>query len=118
VSIGENHTIDFRESACKNLRLVPSEAATQSIEIRLGGRKHSVPYQPGDTVLEAARRLGLRPPFNCQAGNCGTCMAFVEVGEVAMRENNVLDAGEVAEGWVLTCQAVPLSPEVVVDYDR
>jgi hypothetical protein len=45
-------------------------------------------------------------------------MAFLEVGEVAMRENNVLDAGEVAEGWVLTCQAVPTSREVVVDYDR
>ena len=97
---------------------MPSEHPTQSIGIRLGGRKHDVPYQPGDTVLQAARRGGLRPPFNCQAGNCGTCMAFLEVGEVAMRENNVLDAGEVAEGWVLTCQAVPTSREVVVDYDR
>ena len=90
----------------------------ESIVIRLGGRKHSLPYQAGDTVLETARRAGLRPPFNCQAGNCGTCMAFLEQGEVAMRANEVLDADEVAEGWVLTCQAVPTSREVVVDYDR
>lgn len=97
---------------------MPSEQQTESIVVRLDGRKHSVRYQPGDTVLEAVRRAGLRPPFSCQAGNCGTCMAFLEVGEVAMRANEVLDAGEVAEGWVLTCQAVPTSREVVVDYDR
>jgi hypothetical protein len=35
-----------------------------------------------------------------------------------MRDNNALDADEVAEGWVLTCQSVPTSREVVVDYDR
>lgn len=97
---------------------MPSEQPTESIVIRLEGRKHNVRYQPGDTVLEAARRVGLRPPFNCQAGNCGTCMAFLEAGEVSMRENNVLDADEVEAGWVLTCQAVPTSGEVVVDYDR
>ena len=95
-----------------------SEHPTESIVVRLAGRKHHVRYQPGDTVLEAARRAGLRPPFSCQAGNCGTCMAFLEAGEVAMRANEVLDADEVAVGWVLTCQAVPTSREVVVDYDR
>jgi ferredoxin len=94
------------------------ETSTGSIVIRLEGRTHHVRHQPGDTVLEAARRVGLRPPFNCQSGNCGTCMAFLEAGEVAMRENNALDADEVAEGWVLTCQSVPTSREVVVDYDR
>ena len=97
---------------------MPSEQPTETIVVRLDGRKHSVRYQPGDTVLEAVRRAGLRPPFSCQAGNCGTCMAFLEVGEVAMRANQVLDAEEVAEGWVLTCQAVPTSREVIVDYDR
>jgi ferredoxin len=95
-----------------------SQTPTESIVIRLEGRKHSVPYRPGDTVVEAARRAGLRPPFNCQAGNCGTCIAFLEAGEVTMRENNVLDADEVEEGWVLTCQSVPTSREVVVDYER
>jgi hypothetical protein len=45
-------------------------------------------------------------------------MAFLADGKAAMRANNVLDADEVEEGWVLTCQAVPTSREVVVDYDR
>ena len=91
---------------------------TESVVIRIDGRKHTVAYEPGDTILETARRVGLKPPFNCQAGNCGTCMAFLADGQVTMRANNVLDAAEVANRWILTCQAVPTSREVVVDYDR
>lgn len=88
-----------------------------SIEIRLGGRKHTVAHEPGDTILEAARRAGLRPPFSCQAGNCATCMAHLDEGEVRMRANEALTDDEVAEGWILTCQSVPVSAKVVVDYD-
>ncbi|HUP07043.1 MAG TPA: ferredoxin--NADP reductase [Caldimonas sp.] len=91
---------------------------TESIVIRFGGRRHTVAYEPGDTILEAARRVGLKPPFNCQAGNCGTCMAFLVDGKAKMCANNVLDAEELEEGWVLTCQAIPTSREVEVDYDR
>ncbi len=91
---------------------------TESIVIRLDGRRHTVAYEPGDTILEAARRVGLKPPFACQAGSCGTCMAYLDDGRATMRVNNALDAGEVEEGWILTCQAIPTSREVVVDYDR
>jgi ferredoxin-NADP reductase len=94
------------------------ESETESIVIRLEGRKHRVAYSRGDTVLEAARRVGLKPPFNCQAGNCATCMAHLDDGRVTMRVNNALNAGEVEEGWILTCQAIPMSREVVVDYDH
>jgi ferredoxin len=99
----------------------PAPAAaseTQSLVIRLDGRKQTVGYQPGDTLLETARRAGLNPPFSCQSGNCATCIAFLVEGTVAMRTNNALDDDEVAEGWILTCQAIPTSREVVVDYDR
>jgi 3-ketosteroid 9alpha-monooxygenase subunit B len=91
---------------------------TESIVIRLGGRTHSVRYEAGDTILGAARRAGLKPPFQCQAGSCATCMAHLDQGKAAMRVNNALSADEVEEGWVLTCQAGPTSREVVVDYDR
>jgi ferredoxin len=93
-------------------------SATESIVIRLGGRKHAIGYQPGDSILHAARRAGLSPPFQCQMGDCATCMAFLVEGTAIMRANHALEADEVAEGWVLTCQAVPTSREVVVDYDR
>ena len=85
--------------------------------IRLDRRKHTLRYQAGDTVLEAARRAGLRPPFSCESGSCATCMAHLDAGSVRMRVNNALSADEVEDGWVLTCQAIPTSREVVVNYD-
>ncbi|HZR80942.1 MAG TPA: ferredoxin--NADP reductase [Candidatus Binatia bacterium] len=91
---------------------------TESIVIRLDGRRHTVAYQRGDTILGAARRAGLKPPFACEAGNCATCMAHLDGGQVTMRANNALAADEVDEGWILTCQSIPRSPQVVVDYDR
>lgn len=93
------------------------EGAPESLVVRLGGQKHTLAYEAGDTILGTLRRAGLKAPFNCQAGNCGTCIAKVEAGSAAMRTNNVLDDDEVEEGWVLTCQAVPAGREVVVDYD-
>jgi ferredoxin-NADP reductase len=104
--------------------VVPTEApakversVTESVVIRLDRRKHALRYQPGDTVLDAARRGGLRPPFSCESGSCATCMAHLDAGSVQMRVNNALSADEVADGWILTCQAIPTSPEVVVSYD-
>ena len=88
-----------------------------SITIRLERRKHTIGYQLGDTILEAARRAGLSPPFSCEAGNCASCMAHLDEGRVTMRVNNALSAEEVDTGWVLTCQAIPTSRAVVVNYD-
>ena len=93
------------------------DAAPESITIRLDRKRHTVRYHAGDTVLEAARRGGLRPPFSCEAGNCATCMAHLDGGTVTMRTNNALSDEEVADGWILTCQSVPASAELAVDYD-
>jgi 3-ketosteroid 9alpha-monooxygenase subunit B len=92
-------------------------SATESVTIRLQQRTHTVAYQPGDTILETARRGGLQPPFSCELGNCATCMAHLDDGSATMRANNALTTDEVDTGWVLTCQAVPTTREVVVDYD-
>ena len=92
-------------------------SVTESLVIRLDRKKHALKYQPGDTILEAARRAGLRPPFSCESGSCATCMAHLDAGSVHMRVNNALSAEEVEDGWVLTCQAVPTSTEVVINYD-
>lgn len=95
----------------------PDPATPDSVVIRLERRKHAIPYVAGDTVLETARRAGLRPPFSCEQGNCATCMAHLDSGSVSMRANNALSTAEVDEGWILTCQSVPTSAEIVVDYD-
>jgi len=100
--------------------LAPPEtaAAPRSVEVRIGGKSHTVAYQTGDSILESVRRAGLKAPFSCQQGNCATCIAFLDAGSVTMRHNNALSADEVEEGWVLTCQSVPTSSDVTIDYDR
>jgi 3-ketosteroid 9alpha-monooxygenase subunit B len=92
-------------------------SVTEELVIRLEKRETVVVYQRGDTVLETARRAGLNPPFSCEQGNCATCMAHLDEGTVTMRANNVLSAEDLDEGFVLTCQSVPMTPRVVVDYD-
>ena len=67
--------------------------------------------------LEAARRGGVNPPFSCEMGNCATCMAHLDDGSVTMRANNALTPDEVDAGWVLTCQSLPTSSTVAVNYD-
>jgi len=92
-------------------------AVPDEVTVLLGGKTVVVRYQPGDTLLETARRGGLRPPFSCEAGNCATCMAFLKDGSVTMRVNNALTPEEVEEGWVLTCQSLPSGPAVTVEYE-
>jgi len=84
--------------------------------ITLDGKTVSMPVNAGETVLETARRAGLTPPYSCEAGNCGTCIATVTDGEVTMRVNEVLDDSEIDDGLILTCQGVPQT-DVTVSYD-
>jgi ferredoxin len=103
-----------------DLALADADAAAAEsggLVVRLAGREHRVEYRIGDTILDALRRAGVRAPFNCQQGNCGTCIARIEKGAASMRANNVLDRDEVEAGWVLTCQAVPTRGDLVVEYD-
>lgn len=88
-----------------------------TVTIKLERKKASVPRVPGETLLESARRAGLSPPFSCEAGNCGTCMAKLVEGAATMRTNDVLEEDEIAEGYILTCQAVPDTAMVTVEYE-
>ncbi len=92
-------------------------AVPDEVSVTLGGKTVVVRYQPGDTLLETARRGGLRPPFSCEAGNCATCMAFLKEGSARMRANNALTPEEVEEGWILTCQGLPSGRVVTVEYE-
>ena len=92
------------------------ETVTQ-VTVELGGRTGSVDHHPGTTVLQAARQMGMTPPYSCESGTCATCMAKLVEGSVKMYVNDVLTDEEVAEGWVLTCQSVPTSASVHVVYE-
>jgi len=95
---------------------IEGDAAPATITVRLDGQEHEVPYSAGQTVLEAVRAAGLEPPFACEEGYCSCCMARVTTGEVRMRTNDALDEDQVEEHWVLTCQSVPRSDVLTIEY--
>jgi ring-1,2-phenylacetyl-CoA epoxidase subunit PaaE len=93
------------------------EGPTTEVTVLLDGRATTVTVPDGGTVLEGAQRARPDLPFACKGGVCGTCRARLTEGEVAMRRNFALEPAELAAGFVLTCQSVPLTPKVAVSFD-
>lgn len=99
-------------------RELERKAEGKPVRIAIDGRRRTIAFDSAKgSILENARAAGLPAPFACKAGVCATCRAKVVRGEVTMIQNYGLSAEEVARGYVLTCQAVPLSDEVELDFD-
>ena len=91
---------------------------SSEVTVVLDGRSTTITVPDGITLLDGAQRSRPDLPFACKGGVCGTCRGRVTDGEVHMRRNFALEDAEVAAGFVLTCQSLPASPEVVVDFDQ
>ena len=70
-----------------------------------------------DNILDAALDAGADLPFACKGGVCSTCKCKVKEGAVEMKINYALEEKEVVQNFVLSCQAVPTTEKVVVDFD-
>jgi ring-1,2-phenylacetyl-CoA epoxidase subunit PaaE len=86
--------------------------------IILDGDTFTVEVAAGENILDAAINAGLDAPYACQGGSCCTCRALLTDGKVEMKVNYALLDQEVKEGFILTCQSVPQTPTVTVNYDR
>jgi ring-1,2-phenylacetyl-CoA epoxidase subunit PaaE len=84
----------------------------------LDGKRRDVPVAEGEAILDAALRAGMDLPFACKGGMCSTCRAKLVEGEAQMEVNYSLEPWELEAGFVLTCQARPVTNRVVVDYDH
>jgi ring-1,2-phenylacetyl-CoA epoxidase subunit PaaE len=93
------------------------DGPASEVTVILDGRSTTATVAEGNTVLDGAQRARPDLPFACKGGVCGTCRARLTEGEVRMRRNYALEPAELAAGFVLTCQATPLTAKVVVDYD-
>ena len=72
----------------------------------------------GENILDASLHNGLDLPYSCKAGVCSTCKAKLIKGEVDMDITHGLEPQEIEAGYVLTCQAHPISDEVTIDFDQ
>lgn len=83
----------------------------------LDGRATTMTLPRDTPVLDAAQRSRPDLPFACKGGVCGTCRARLTEGQVHLRRNFALEQSELDQGFVLTCQSLPVSDELTVDYD-
>jgi len=109
----ERFTVSEDSTTTESVGTIPAEA---EMTITLERQAFTIRSRPAETVLEAARRAGLQPPSSCESGICASCLAKVTEGEAIMRHNEVLNEEELAEGLILTCQALPASPVLKVEY--
>lgn len=86
--------------------------------ITLDGATQTVKMGKDMTLLDAALENAMDAPYACKAGVCSTCRCKVIEGEVEMVANHALEDYEVEKGYVLSCQAFPVTDKVVVDYDQ
>lgn len=93
-------------------------AEGQTVVIRQDGRDRPITLSAeDDSILDAALRQGADLPYACKGGVCATCKCKVLQGEVSMATNYSLEPDEVAAGYVLSCQALPVGAGVIVDFD-
>jgi 3-ketosteroid 9alpha-monooxygenase subunit B len=109
--------VSFPDGEALRIELSAEAEAPSELIVHLGGRTHRIPYEKGQSILRAVLAAGLEPPFACEEGYCGSCAAHRLQGEVVMAVNDVFDADELEEGWVLTCQGRPVSPVCEIRYD-
>jgi 3-ketosteroid 9alpha-monooxygenase subunit B len=86
------------------------------LEVELDGQHYAIACSADEPLLDAMLRAGLRAPHSCRQGACATCMCTLEAGKVHLRRNRVLDKNDLAQGWILACQAIADTESVKVRF--
>ena len=113
----ERFTADRPSTAlAAEMAQLQTKAAGTTMSVTLDGRTRKVAFTESN-ILDSTRASGLPAPFACKAGVCATCRAKVTSGKVEMAARYGLTDEEIAAGYILTCQSVPVGDGVAVDYD-
>ena len=94
------------------------QAEEVQLTVVLDGKPYSMPMRRHEKILDIALSLGLDLPYSCKAGVCCTCRCKVMEGTTEMEKNFTLEKPEVAQGFILSCQARPTSDRVMISFDE
>jgi 3-ketosteroid 9alpha-monooxygenase subunit B len=108
---------DQPQLGCASPEGAPDEDATRPavVIMRHRGEMYTIPYHAGETLLETARRGDVPLAFNCERGECGTCMVTILAGAVKMLANQVLSEDDIRSGLALGCQSVPITKIIDIE---
>jgi len=105
----KEENVESAESSAANYS---DEVIERTISVEVYGDKKDIKVKPTETILIAAQNAGMDPPYSCTVGVCTTCRARLKSGRASMEEREGLSDSEIEGGYILTCQAHPLSDDV------
>jgi ring-1,2-phenylacetyl-CoA epoxidase subunit PaaE len=88
-----------------------------TVKVIVDDEEFEITMDKSTLVLDAVLKENIDAPYSCQGGVCSSCIAKVKEGKAEMVKNQILTDGEIADGFILTCQAHPTTPTLTVDYD-
>ncbi|MFD4407509.1 2Fe-2S iron-sulfur cluster-binding protein [Nocardia sp. NPDC058499] len=86
------------------------------VQVTLHGDEKRVPWVTGRKLLDALLDAGLEAPYSCREGACSACVCSLKSGRVKLAHNEILTDDDLAEGYILACQAEPVSDEISIEY--
>ena len=96
-----------------------TSADVTTVTVIMDGHKKAFEMpRDGVNIVDAAAEQGIELPYSCKGGVCATCRTHLREGAVDMAVNYGLEPWEVEQGFVLACQSVPTSDELLLDYDK
>ena len=86
------------------------------VRVSIDGAEHQLPWTAGRTLLDALLAAGIEAPYSCREGACSACVCSLTEGRVDLAHNEILTDDDLADGYILACQAEPLSDEISIEY--
>ena len=91
-------------------------SAVATVAVDLYGEHVSLQWQKPLRLLDALLNAGVEVPFSCREGACSACVCTLRSGEVRMASNEVLTDDDIADGYILPCQAEQLTEQISIEY--
>ncbi len=108
--------LSLAENPFEQTPAVPDGALAATLSVTLDGATTQLPWPAGARMLDVLIDAGLDAPYSCRQGICGACACQLTSGKVEMAHNEVLEEGDLAEGYILACQALAQTPGVSITY--
>ena len=86
------------------------------VRVSIDGDEHQVPWTAGRPLLDALLAAGIDAPYSCREGACSACVCALTQGRVNLTRNEILSEDDLADGYILACQAEPVTDEITIEY--
>ncbi len=96
---------------------VEAQGGNTKVTVIVDDEESTFEMPKSQALLTGVLEAGIDAPYSCQGGICSSCMCRITKGSATMKRNSILTDDEVAEGLILSCQAIVTSDEIHINYD-